>query len=103
MSKSTISVCATALVACCCPTTGVEAQSGVIDVRVERLLDAPTIFRGIDASIGANIQGPSLIKVPDWSKTRLVLSISILLIIRASTSGWPTPTTYSVLGKSTAR
>ena len=66
MSKSTISVCATALVACCCATTGVEAQSGVIDVRVERLLDAPTIFRGIDASIGANIQGPSLIKVPDW-------------------------------------
>ena len=40
----------------------VEAPS----VRVERLLDAPIIGPGLDPSIGENIQGPSLIRVPDW-------------------------------------
>ena len=31
-----------------------------------RLLDSPIIDRRTDDSIGENIQGPSLIKVPDW-------------------------------------
>ncbi len=35
-------------------------------VRVERLLDAPIIGPELDPSIGENIQGPSLIRVPDW-------------------------------------
>ena len=35
-------------------------------VRVERLLDAPIIGPALDPSIGENIQGPSLIRVPDW-------------------------------------
>jgi hypothetical protein len=35
-------------------------------VTVTRLLDAPIIHPGLDASIGENIQGPSLIKVPEW-------------------------------------
>ena len=35
-------------------------------VRVERLLDQPIIGPGLDPSIGENIQGPSLIRVPDW-------------------------------------
>ena len=34
--------------------------------RVERLLDAPIIGPELDPSIGENIQGPSLIRVPDW-------------------------------------
>ena len=35
-------------------------------VRVERLLDAPIVDASTHPSIGANIQGPSLIRVPDW-------------------------------------
>ena len=35
-------------------------------VRVERLLDAPIIDASTHPSIGVNIQGPSLIRVPDW-------------------------------------
>ena len=33
---------------------------------VERLLDAPIIDASTDPSIGTNIQGPSLIRAPDW-------------------------------------
>ncbi len=41
--------------------------SAVADgVRVTRLGDGPIIHAGLDPSIGENIQGPSLIKVPDW-------------------------------------
>lgn len=40
-------------------------------VQVERLLDAPIITPELDSSIGANIQGPSLIKVPDWIEAPL--------------------------------
>lgn len=35
-------------------------------MRVRRLGDGPIIGPGLDASIGENIQGPSLIRVPDW-------------------------------------
>ena len=35
-------------------------------IRVERLLDHPIITPGTHRSIGENIQGPSLIRVPDW-------------------------------------
>ena len=42
------------------------AAAGERVVRVERLLDAPIITAAGHPSIGANIQGPSLIEVPDW-------------------------------------
>ncbi len=35
-------------------------------MRVERLLDRPIITADLHPSIGENIQGPSLIRVPDW-------------------------------------
>lgn len=35
-------------------------------VRVERLIDAPIVGPSLHPSIGANIQGPSLIRVPAW-------------------------------------
>ena len=35
-------------------------------VTVTRLGDGPIIHPGLDESIGENIQGPSLIRVPDW-------------------------------------
>jgi hypothetical protein len=40
-------------------------------VRVERLLDGPIISPDLHPSIGVNIQGPSLIRVPDWIGGRL--------------------------------
>ena len=40
-------------------------------MRVERLLDRPIISADLHPSIGANIQGPSLIRVPDWIAGRL--------------------------------
>jgi hypothetical protein len=40
-------------------------------VRVQRLLDRPIISPELHPSIGDNIQGPSLIRVPDWAPDRL--------------------------------
>jgi hypothetical protein len=39
--------------------------------RVRRLIDGPIIHPGLDESIGDNIQGPSLIRVPDWVEAPL--------------------------------
>lgn len=39
---------------------------GEAEMRVTRLTDAPIITPGLHPSIGKNIQGPSLIRVPDW-------------------------------------
>ena len=40
-------------------------------MRVTRLLDAPIITPDLHPSIGKNIQGPSLIRVPDWVQASL--------------------------------
>lgn len=40
-------------------------------VQITRLGDGPIIHAQLDPSIGANIQGPSLIKVPPWVKAPL--------------------------------
>lgn len=49
------------------PAFEVEAKTMQNPVlTVTRLLDAPIIHPELDASIGDNIQGPSLIRVPDW-------------------------------------
>jgi hypothetical protein len=40
-------------------------------VRVERLADAPIIHSVLHPSIGENIQGPSVIRVPEWVEDRL--------------------------------
>ena len=45
---------------------GTLSAQGTSNVRVERLLSAPIIAPGIHPSVGENIQGPSVIKVPDW-------------------------------------
>ena len=42
------------------------AQTVDSGVRVERLLDAPIITPDVHPSIGVNIQGPSVIQVPEW-------------------------------------
>ncbi|MEE4300335.1 MAG: hypothetical protein V2J24_12915 [Pseudomonadales bacterium] len=40
-------------------------------VRARRLVDAPIVHPRLDESIGENIQGPSLIRVPDWVEAPL--------------------------------
>ncbi len=52
--------------ACACAIVGLAAESAAQSVRVERLSDGPIIRPDLHPSIGMNIQGPSLIKVPDW-------------------------------------
>jgi len=43
----------------------------VTSVRVVRLGDGPIIAPSLHLSVGENIQGPSLIRVPDWVEDRL--------------------------------
>lgn len=59
---------------------GLAAASGAIAMpslaaaprySVRRLVDAPIITPGMDARMGANIEGPSLIRAPDWLPGRL--------------------------------
>jgi hypothetical protein len=57
-------ICALALSACHGTSTGVAPED--VRVKVERLLDAPIITPQTHPSLGPNIQGPSLIRVPDW-------------------------------------
>ena len=40
-------------------------------LKAQRLLDAPIVSPGSHPSIGENIQGPSLIRVPDWVENPL--------------------------------
>ena len=40
-------------------------------MRVQRLLDRPIISADLHPSIGLNIQGPSMIRAPDWIDSRL--------------------------------
>ena len=42
-----------------------------MSVRVSRLVDGPIVAPDLHPSIGVNIQGPSLIRVPDWVEGRL--------------------------------
>jgi len=52
--------------ACACAVVCVAAESAAQSVHVQRLSEGPIIRPDLHPSIGANIQGPSLIKVPDW-------------------------------------
>lgn len=42
-----------------------------MEISVTRLADRPIIGPELDPSVGVNIQGPSLIRVPDWVQDRL--------------------------------
>ena len=37
-----------------------------MSIRIHRLLDRPIISQDMSSSLGNNINGPSLIRVPDW-------------------------------------
>ena len=62
---------AAAAVAIACGAAAAGAQTPAPGVRVERLLDRPIITPDLHPSIGVNIQGPSLIQVPEWVAGRL--------------------------------
>ena len=51
----------------------VRDDSDMVTVTAERLLDRPIIDEATHPSIGENIQGPSLVRVPDWVEDRLGL------------------------------
>jgi hypothetical protein len=40
-------------------------------MRIQRLLDRPIITVDLHPTIGTNIQGPSMIRAPDWIGIRL--------------------------------
>src|SRR5262245_25405114 len=61
----------TVLVGALLAGSGTAAQNARAPVRIDRLLDRPIITPALDPSIGPNIQGPSLIRVPDWAPGRL--------------------------------
>lgn len=60
-----------AVVAVALGTVAAGAQTANPGLRVERLLDGPIITADLHPSVGVNIQGPSLIEVPDWVEDRL--------------------------------
>ena len=72
MTRSATLTCATAI-AIASTTTAPPARAQDADpgVRVQRLLDGPIITPDLHPSIGVNIQGPSLIRVPDWVEDAL--------------------------------
>jgi len=41
-------------------------NKGSLSIRVKRFTDKPVIYPEMDSRIGSNINGPSLIRVPDW-------------------------------------
>jgi hypothetical protein len=71
------------------------------DVRVKRLLDGPIISSDLHPSIGPNIQGPSLIKAPEWIEGRLGDWYPISQTTRAATFGSHTQITCWDRGEST--
>ncbi len=54
-----------------CLIVGARGYAQEPSVRIERLADAPIITPALHPSIGENIQGPSLIRVPDWIEAPL--------------------------------
>lgn len=54
-------------------TTAIESEHTKqgIDVSVERLGDGPIIYPGLDETLEENIQGPTVIKVPEWIENPL--------------------------------
>ena len=71
MTRYSPIVIAALLASVLAPPPFVGAQSAPVSIRVERLLDRPIITPDLHPSVGPNIQGPSLIRVPDWVSGRL--------------------------------
>ena len=87
----------------CAVSLSSSALAQSASVRVERLFDRPIITSQLDPSLGPNIQGPSLIRVPDWVSGRLGKYYLYFPIIKLGTVVSLTPKTFWALGKSTCR
>jgi hypothetical protein len=72
-----------------------------MNIRVTRLANGPIIGSHLHPSIGVNIQGPSLIRVPDWIEHRLGAYYLYSLITRVATSASPMRITSRVRGACT--
>lgn len=57
---------AVAVATLACAVSVLAAQTAGAQVRIERLLNRPIIGPDLHPSIGQNIQGPSVIRVPEW-------------------------------------
>ena len=68
MPSALIRACALAAIAL---VTALGQPAVAQTIRVERLIDGPIIRPEMDGSMGSNIAGPSLIRVPDWIENPL--------------------------------
>ena len=64
---SNLLIAAVSVLLCCSALQAAEP----FDITVTRLGDGPIITPEMDTRMGGNIQGPSLIKVPDWVESPL--------------------------------
>jgi hypothetical protein len=48
------------------PITMDLGNKGSLSIKIKRLADSPIIYPEMDSRLGSNINGPSLIRVPDW-------------------------------------
>lgn len=71
MLKATIALAAACLVLACSQASDASLAPSASAFRVERIGNGPIISPETDPSIGHNIQGPSLVRVPDWVVNRL--------------------------------
>ena len=71
MLKAFLALAVAGLGFACSHTPTMGAAPPVSAFRVERIGNGPIISPATDRSIGHNIQGPSLVRVPDWVPNRL--------------------------------
>ena len=70
-NKSVTRVFTTLFSCVCCVFSASLAAQDLSRVTVTRLLDRPIITANMDERMGSNVQGPSLIRVPDWVENAL--------------------------------
>lgn len=71
MLKATVALAAACLVLACTQAPAASVAPPASAFRVERIGNGPIISPETDPSLGHNIQGPSLVRVPDWVPNRL--------------------------------
>lgn len=68
-----------------------DSRERTVKPAFERFPENPVITPDMDARMGQNVNGPSLIRVPDWLEDPWATTTCISPTIRARTSAWPTP------------
>ena len=70
--------------------------------RVARFGENPLLHAGMDLRIGTNLNGPSLIRVPEWVSAPLGRYYLYFAHHQGPSSAWRTPTTCAAPGPCTA-